>query len=363
VSKIQFLQIIFVVFILTAIGGFIFRLRDYSKFASECDRLTMQILSGYGVEPDDCCNKTEHKIKSFSKNGRFWEKEFQIGEQIQPGKLLRKISQDKDLAKFKISKIEVKKTKEEKKVFIDFYFKNVKIYILVLRQRVIKGKLAIVLDDWGYNRDVFIESLDLPDTITYAILPYLAFSQYIAEKLSEKQMEFILHQPMEPHNLSSDKLERNTILVSMSEAEIRAILKDNFNSLEHLKGMNNHMGSKVTEDTKVTRIILNEVKNNGLYFLDSFVTNKSVCLKIAALDNVPCLKRDVFIDNQADLEVIKKQLLKARDIAEEKGYAIAIGHAKHNTIVALKEIMPQFAKQGIKFVRLSELVYSNAIGL
>ncbi len=346
--------IILIIFIVLAV--FLFKKNDYSKLTYECDKIIISILTKIGIDTDKPTHEKRQPISAFKAKAEFLEKEFLISQDYQLVKIKDEIVNNNSLAKFTIGKIQSRRTKKEQSLTLEFYFKKLKLYRLILKKKIIRRKLAIVLDDWGYNKKTFKETLDLKFPITYSVLPNLAYSSEIADEASRLGHEVILHLPMEPHQANKISLEEKTILTTMGNEEIIKIVRENFANLPHLKGVNNHMGSKATEDEYVMGIVLDEIKNNNLYFLDSNVTSKSVGEKVAKEKGVPFLKRSIFLDNENDKESIKKQLFEAKRLAEINGQAIAVGHARHLTIITLKEIIPQIQKDNIELVYLSELL-------
>ncbi|MFH1198706.1 MAG: divergent polysaccharide deacetylase family protein [Candidatus Omnitrophota bacterium] len=217
-----------------------------------------------------------------------------------------------------------------------------------------KAKIAIVLDDWGYTLSNlhYLDEINAP--ITLAVLPNLNYSKTVARQGRGKGCEIILHLPMQPHEKYN--LEKNTILTSMDEGAIKRILNSDLDSLVYAKGASNHMGSLGTENPRVMAIILNELKKRNFYFLDSFVSPLSVASDLAAKMHVKCAKRNIFLDNKLDAEYIKGQLEQLKVKADANGYAIGIGHDRKATLEALKDVIPQWKKEGYKFVELSEIV-------
>jgi polysaccharide deacetylase 2 family uncharacterized protein YibQ len=49
------------------------------------------------------------------------------------------------------------------------------------------------------------------------------------------------------------------------------------------------------------------------------------------------IARDVFLDHEADVHEIKKQIKRAIAIAKRSGSAIAIGHPRPETLQAIRE--------------------------
>ncbi|MBU4305119.1 MAG: divergent polysaccharide deacetylase family protein [Candidatus Omnitrophica bacterium] len=218
-----------------------------------------------------------------------------------------------------------------------------------------KGEIAIILDDWGYNKTLLPEALSLNVPITFAILPDTPHAAEIAAAVHNAGHECILHLPLEPHNSDTHPLEKNTIFTTTGHEEVIRIMKEYLTRLPQVKGINNHMGSKATEDAPLMRVILEQTKQSGLYFLDSVTSTNSVIAPIAENLGVLFFKRDVFLDNESSKEHITAQMQKTKDIAVQEGRAIAVGHAKGLTLSTLSEIIPQYRKEGFIFVYLSQL--------
>lgn len=234
------------------------------------------------------------------------------------------------------------------------------IFILARPKRIlpppqaIKGKIAIVLDDWGYN----LNNLYILDRIKYpltaSVLPHLNYSVQVAEELHHRGLEIILHLPMEPRE--KYRLEKNTILTSMNEAAISKIINSDLKDIPYVKGLSNHMGSRATQDLKTMEIVFKELKQRRLYFLDSLVSSKSVGFALAGKMHLGFARRGVFLDNTEEAGYIRGQIYKLKMQASMRGSAIGIGHDKKVTLEVLAEVMPQLEKEGYVFVFVSELV-------
>ncbi|MFC1674674.1 divergent polysaccharide deacetylase family protein [Candidatus Omnitrophota bacterium] len=217
-----------------------------------------------------------------------------------------------------------------------------------------KGKIAIVIDDWGYSLQNIQTISQFSFRVTVSLLPNLKFSRVLAEKLHGMGHEVILHLPMEPQE--PKRLEKNTILTSMDASTVRNILADDLKQLRRAIGVSNHMGSRATEDTETVTVLFKELKRRKLYFLDSLVSTKSVCQKVAASQRLRFAKRDVFLDNRSDPEYILAQIEELKERAVAFGMSIGICHDRRNTLEVLKKVMPELEKEGFELVVLSELV-------
>lgn len=220
---------------------------------------------------------------------------------------------------------------------------------------VVRGRIAIVLDDWGYNLNNlhFLDEIHYP--LTISILPGLTYSKRIAYEASNKKLEVIVHLPLEPLPSKKKRLELNTIMTDMDNKQIRDIFIEDLNNMIGVKGISNHMGSKATADPAVMETIFAEMHKKSLYFLDNLVSKQSICGKLARKMKVRFARRDIFLDNENDPLYIKGQIYKLKLRALRNGYAIGVGHDKQLTLEVLKEALPQLEREGFKFVFVSEL--------
>lgn len=222
---------------------------------------------------------------------------------------------------------------------------------------MVKAKVAIVIDDWGYNwRHIdLLKEIKVP--VTISILPNLRYSTEIAEIARSLGQEVILHLPLEPE-LEERKigLEEYTITSDMSEEEIVKNFELALSSVPYALGVSNHMGSRATKDSRLMSIIFAEIKKRDMFFLDNLVTEKSICRQLAREMQVKFISRDFFLDNLDDIEYIKEQFKKLTEFAQEFGHAVGDGHAKPATLKAFKEAIPMMQEKGIEFVFLSNLV-------
>ena len=81
---------------------------------------------------------------------------------------------------------------------------------------------------------------------------------------------------------------------------------------------------------------------------------------LAAEYGVPHLGRDVFLDNEDDIDAILGQLAKVEAIARQQGFAVAIGHPRDFTTAALKRWLPTLGGKGIAIAPVSEVLNRRA---
>ncbi|MFA6600901.1 MAG: divergent polysaccharide deacetylase family protein [Candidatus Omnitrophota bacterium] len=217
-----------------------------------------------------------------------------------------------------------------------------------------KPKIAFVIDDIGQTKSHRNLLSSLGNKVTYAILPQLAFSTPYAMLGRRMGATVMLHLPLEAHNKKDPG--PGLIKGEMSDQEIINLIAKNISTVPTLTGVNNHMGSAGTEDSRVMRIVLRELNRRKLFFLDSRTTLKTVAPEVAASVGIPFLKRDVFLDNIDDAAEVRRMIRKTAQIASDQGYAVAIGHFREVTLRVLSEEIPRLEKEGYEVVPLPSLL-------
>ena len=220
----------------------------------------------------------------------------------------------------------------------------------------VRPRLAIIIDDMGPDIKKLKELLEVGGQITIAVMPNMRDSGKISNLANSRGLDVIVHMPMEPRELMEHNPGDGALLVAMSPAEIRAKMESGMKTVPDAIGLNNHMGSKFTEDAGGMREVLSVVKKKDMLFIDSRTTPNSVAGRVARELGVPSADRNVFLDNTRDVEYIKRQLMEAVKQARRSGKAIAIGHPYPETIRALREAVPALAADGVDVVGISEVV-------
>ena len=206
--------------------------------------------------------------------------------------------------------------------------------------------VAIIIDDLGYDKKIAIKLSNLNAMLTFSILPHSPFQKSIARMSRDKGFGIMLHLPMEP-------LEYPDI---MTPDQLTRQLEKDLDAVPFIRGVNNHMGSKMTAESRQMYQIFSILKKRGLYFVDSRTTVETLCKPSARLLQIPFAQRDVFLDHRVEVEFIRKQLKELVRIAQRNGYAIGIGHPHSLTYKVLHEMLPELQKK-VRLVPALEIVH------
>ncbi|MBC7321230.1 divergent polysaccharide deacetylase family protein, partial [bacterium] len=189
--------------------------------------------------------------------------------------------------------------------------------------------------------------------LNISILPKQSKSKDMSLVGMKKGWDVLLHLPMEPKEKSW--IDSTFIKVGMDKKEIEGRIDSYIKELPYVNGINNHMGSLATADKRVMEIILDIVKDRGLYYIDSLTTSDSVGERVSREVGLERFaKRDIFLDNIDDRSYVESQMEKLIEVSIRKGVAIGIGHLRENTISTIKDY--NWEDKEIELVLLSEIL-------
>lgn len=216
-------------------------------------------------------------------------------------------------------------------------------------------KVAIILDDVGYDLRIAKRFLELKGPFTFAVLPKGPFNKTIIELAHLKGFEIMLHLPMEPKEYPKVNPGPGALLTTMDPDQLIAQLNENLLNIPYLKGVNNHMGSRMTGSSNQMRQIFTILKKKGLFFIDSRTSSDTICRSSAELLQLPFAERDVFIDHFVESQFIQSQIHKLIGRALKNGQAVGIAHPHRTTFDTLQRLLPKL-EQEVQLVPASQVV-------
>jgi len=217
-------------------------------------------------------------------------------------------------------------------------------------------RAAVVIDDLGQDLPAAEKLLALPYPLTFSVLPRLPHSRETAEAARRAGHEVMLHLPMEPLPGEHVSPGVGEIRTSMSPEELGRVIAADLKTVPYAAGVNNHMGSRATADFALMAAVMEVLKEQRLYFVDSRTTAATVALDAARRTGLPAFYRSVFLDDTETVPYTLERLRTFRHVIEQQGAALAIGHPYPTTIAALTQFLPEFDRNDIQLVPPSELV-------
>ncbi len=219
------------------------------------------------------------------------------------------------------------------------------------------GRVAIIVVDFGNQEEALVRGFcALKQKITFSIFPGRERSSWIAEQAAATGHGVIAYLSMEPLDYPRHDPGPDAVLMDHSPEKIRTLIRTARAHLPQAKGMNNHMGSRITEDPTAIRRVLKEIDRHGLFFVDSFTSPRSVAWSVAEEMGMPAGRNAKFLDRKETRESVEQSVEALAEMAGIAGTVIGIGNARPVTLAALERVLPKLEKRGIEFVSAGEAV-------
>ncbi len=217
---------------------------------------------------------------------------------------------------------------------------------------------AIIIDDMGSSLVSLQEILDLGVPLTISVLPQSQYAMETAQTAHDHNLEVMLHRPGEALNHQGVEAPPPSPLIrsGMTADEIRAIVVDSLNRVPFVSGVNNHMGSRITQEKKVMTPVFALLKERRLFFIDSVTGNGSIAYDLARKMGLHSGYRNVFLDSEVGVDYSKKKLVELFRLAKTRGRAVGIGHPFPETLEALREGLSLSREYGVRLVLASQAI-------
>ena len=210
-----------------------------------------------------------------------------------------------------------------------------------------EGLVVILLDDVGNSLGVAEDFASLSLPLTWAILPGERHTVACRDIAEDRGIPYIVHMPMQAlrDEPGSYWYRKSWIVEGMTPGEVKAQVIRAFRELPGALGMNNHRGSRVTEDPELLAPLMDFLAEKELFFLDSRTTSRSLAASAALEKGLPKLENHVFLDHREDPEFFRAQVERLLEIAKKRGWAEGICHARPGTYAFLEEIQEELRKR------------------
>ena len=248
-----------------------------------------------------------------------------------------------DIQKEKIKNEDNNKVKEEVVVKIENNKRKVQL-----------PKVAVIVDDIGYNLSLGEELLTMPIELTYSFLPYAPYTKALEQQAFTLGKTVFLHLPLQPQSAAFDPGPGALFITDSPEVQTQK-LRGCLAEVPHAVGVNNHMGSLYTEDKKAMDRVMTELAHRSLVFVDSHTSPVSVGFESAQEQGVRSARRNIFLDNILTREHICRQLEKLVHTAKDHGVGIGIAHPHPETLDALRNCSPRYSAE-VQYVSVVDVL-------
>lgn len=213
--------------------------------------------------------------------------------------------------------------------------------------------IAIIIDDVGNSREEAQRLIRIPVPLTLSFLPFLPHTASLAAQAHAAGKEVMLHVPMQ--NTHNKALGPGALTLDMRQPVFVDTLRRALQAVPYVRGINNHMGSALTQQPVPMRWTMEELQKYPLYFVDSRTTALTVAQTTAEAHRIPNLARDVFLDHEITPEAIDREFKRLLSLARARGTAVAIGHPHRATLDYLERVLPELGAEGVAIASVSAL--------
>jgi uncharacterized protein len=225
-----------------------------------------------------------------------------------------------------------------------------------------KPRIAIIVDDFGYQLAAGRRGVNLPGPVACAVLPQTPRAELLAEAAHTAGKEVLMHLPLQA--VGEQAAEPGGIVLDMSREQLARAFAGNLASIPHVIGVNTHRGSLLTRHPGHMHWLMEEIDAHGdLFFVDSYTTADSIALQLAFEYGVPAVRRDVFLDPDAAPTTVEREFARLKKLARVRGMAVGIGHLYPATLALLERELPRLASEGIELVSISDYVARSQSGM
>jgi polysaccharide deacetylase 2 family uncharacterized protein YibQ len=219
-----------------------------------------------------------------------------------------------------------------------------------------RPRIAIIIDDLGYQLAAGRRALGLPGPIAFAVLPDTPYGRRLAMLANDAGKEVLLHLPLEAAN-HEGPAEPGGITLDMTRNTFRATFAEAIETVPFAVGVSSHRGSLLTRHPGHMAWLMDEIRaREDLFFIDSYTTHESIALQVAREEGVSATRRDVFLDHEQTVEAVTREFERLRKKARLQGSAVAIGHPFPETLEVLEQELPLLEEQGFELVTIGELI-------
>ncbi len=199
-----------------------------------------------------------------------------------------------------------------------------------------KPLVSIIVDDMGQNPELERRFFELGIPLNFAFLPGMPYTELLAKEAHSKGFTVLVHIPMEPLEGPLDL--PYSLRVDMTEAEVKSLVKEMIKGVPFAEGANQHTGSLFSTDPVRMKWVLETLKENGLFFVDSRTTAQTVAPIVAKELKIPFAQRGLFLDNSLEEGELEKAFEEMLLKAVERGGLVVIVHPHPQTLSFLRRV-------------------------
>lgn len=214
-------------------------------------------------------------------------------------------------------------------------------------------RIAVVIGGMGISAAGSAEAFKLPASVTFALAPYAADLDKLADHARADGHELLLQVPMEPFDYPDNDPGPQTLLTSLNPEQNIDRLHWMMARFQGYVGLIGYMGARFTTSEQALRPVLHDAAARGLIYVDDGASPRSVAGQVAGAQNMPFAKANVVIDSVPTSTDIDHALARLELRARENGSAVGIAAAQPVTVARIAQWAKQVESRGFVLVPIS----------
>ncbi len=220
-----------------------------------------------------------------------------------------------------------------------------------------RGRIVIIIGQMGLAGAATGLALQrLPPGVTLAFVPVADRLEGWIDAARGEGHEVILSVPMEPLGYPHDDPGPNTLLLGLDPAHNVDRLEWALGRFAGYVGITSPSGTRFQADSAALRPVMEVVKKRGLIFLEAGTTPRSTGESLAVQLDVPRVRVDRVIDQDASRSAIDAQLAGLEATALGSGIAVGMGDPYPTTLERIAKWVPLLSDKKLVLVPLSAAV-------
>ena len=214
--------------------------------------------------------------------------------------------------------------------------------------------VAIVIGGLGISASGTADAFTkLPSTVTFALEPYGADLEKLAERARANKHELLLQVPMEPYDYPDNDPGPQTLLTSLTSEQNIDRLHWLMSRFQGYVGLLSYMGARFTAAEQSLAPVLREAAKRGLIYVDDGSSSRSIASQLAGTQNLPFARADIVLDAVPTPAEIDHALARLEMKARDGGTAVGFATAQPATIARIAEWAKKAEARGLILVPIT----------
>jgi polysaccharide deacetylase 2 family uncharacterized protein YibQ len=195
----------------------------------------------------------------------------------------------------------------------------------------------------------------LPAPVTFALAPYGAGLQQLADRARAQGHEVLLQVPMEPFDYPNNDPGPRTLLTSLTADQNIERLHWLMSRFQGYVGLIGYMDTKFATSEPALTPVMREAAKRGLLYVDDGTAQRSVAAQLAGGNGVPFAKASIVLDAVPTPVEINRALARLELAAHDHGAAVGFASAQPAAIAAIAAWAKTVASRGFVLVPITAI--------